>query len=137
MYVYLMTLQPQSAQAQDEDSAQGHLRRQSRPKEDITVHDLSAVTTLKLLRLRAKTLRATFKRYWECMENIKPRKFGWDTSEGNGSAFDRQEKLLNYIEQHLPLIECYWYRIRSSKSVMKRWAKANRSGGDRHHTWAS
>jgi len=59
----------------------------------------------------------------------------WTSPEGDGDAVDRQDKLLHYIEQHLPLIEQYGNSIRLSESASKRLAQANRSGGDRHRTW--
>ncbi len=73
MYVDPVTLQPLSAQARDVVGARAH--RQPQRKERITVRNLSQVTTLVLLRMRARTVQATYKRHWEYIANIKPRKF--------------------------------------------------------------
>ncbi len=62
MYVKPVTLQPQRAQALDEDNAKACLRRLPRPKEDFTLHNLSTVTTLVFLLLRVKTVHDTSKR---------------------------------------------------------------------------
>ncbi len=88
-----------------------------------------------LLRLRAKTVRAGYKRHWERRKNIKPRKCKWESPEDDGDASDRQDKLLDYFEQHLPSIERYAYQIRLKESASARLRRANRIGGDRHHTW--
>ena len=88
-----------------------------------------------LLRLRAKTVGATYKRTWECLQNIKPQKFIWESSEGSGDACARQKALLYYIEQHLLLIDRYSNKIRLSEAASFRWKNANRSGGSRHRAW--
>lgn len=133
MYVDPVTLKPLGAQAHGIQRARA--LRMPLSKEQITLENVKSVTTLMLLRLRAKTVRATYKRSWECLKNVKPRKFDWTSPEGDGDAVDRQDKLLHYIEQHLPLIEQYGNSIRLSESASKRLAQANRSGGDRHRTW--
>ena len=132
-YVDPVTLAPLSAQARGHTSARA--QKLVLPKEKITIENVKDVTTLVLLRLRAKTVRATYKRHWECLRNIKPRKFEWTSPEGDGDASSRQEALLSYIEEHLPLIESYANKIRLSELMMYRWKQANRSGGDRHRAW--
>ncbi len=97
IYVDPATLQPFGAQAHGSERSQA--RRLPLLKEKITLDNIENVTTLVLLRLRAKTVRATYKRYWECFENVKPQDFEWVTPEGDGDALDRQDKLLHYIEQ--------------------------------------
>ncbi len=71
----------------------------------------------------------------ECIKNLKPRKFEWETLEGSEDVSDRQENLLHYVEQHILVVDRYWNRICLNESVMKRSNKANRSGGDRQRTW--
>ena len=95
MYVDPATLQPLGAQTHRNERAQA--RRLPLLKEEITLDNIENKTTLVLLRLRAKTVRATYKRYWECLENLKPQQFEWVTPKGDGDAVDRQNKLLHYI----------------------------------------
>ena len=82
-------------------------------------------------------MRASYKRHWEVLKNIKPQKFDWESPEGDGDAVSRQDNLLRYIEEHLPLIEKYGRQIRSSDFASRRWAVANRSGGSRHRAWVA
>ncbi len=88
-----------------------------------------------MLRMRAKTVRTTYKRHWECIANLKPRKFEWESPEGNGDAASRQEALLSYIEAHMPPIDSTATRICLRETATERWTRANRSGGDRHRAW--
>ncbi len=64
MYVDSATLLPLGAQARGAKSAQA--RRIPKLKEVLDPTNVHTTTTLVLLRLRAKTVRATYKRYWEC-----------------------------------------------------------------------
>ena len=66
-----------------------------------------------------------------------PQKFDWKTPEGNGYALSRQQNLLHYIEQRLPLIASHANKIRLSESASKRLTQANRSGGPRNRAWVS
>ncbi len=128
-----VTLRCIGAQAPGTQRAQA--QRLQLQKEQITPENITPVTTLFLLRLRDETVRATYRRYWESLENVKPRKVEWEVPEGDGNTVDRQENLLRYIDQHMALIEQYGKAIRSSEFATRRLASANRSGGDRHRYW--
>ncbi len=104
-------------------------------KELITSGNITRVKTSVPLRLRAETVRATCKRYWESFENFKLRKFEWEKAEGNGNAVKRQANLLRYIEQHTALIEQCARAIRSCESATRRLARAKRRGSDRYQDW--
>ena len=99
------------------------------PNWQISRSKVQLVTTLVLLRERAKTLRASYKKHWEVMRNITPTKVMFTSSEGTGDAVDRQERWLAYTEDHLPLIERFANRIHLSKEASVRWKNANRSRG--------
>ncbi len=118
MHVNLATLEPLCAQARDVVSARALC--QPLRKQQITVRKLPKVTTLVLLRIRAKTVRATYKRHWECIANLKPLKFEWESPEGDRDAASRQEAFLRYIEAQLPLIDNMVNRIRLSETATKR-----------------
>ena len=66
------------------------------------------------------------------LAEYKPHKFVWRSSEGSGDACAGQEALLHYIEQHLPLIDRYYNKIRLSEAASFRSRNANRSGVSRH-----
>ncbi len=119
MYVNPATLQPLCAQPRDIVGVRA--LRQPLRKKQITVRNLHQVTTLVLLGMRAKTVRATYKRHWKYIANLKPRKFLWDSPEGDEDAASRQKALLTYIEAHLPLIDSMATRIRLSEMATKRW----------------
>ncbi len=72
MYVNPATLAPLYVQARDVVSVRA--LRQPLREEQISVRSLPKVTTLVLLGVRAKTVRTTYKRHWECIANLKPRK---------------------------------------------------------------
>ena len=74
------------------------------PKWRITRSNVELVTTLALLRERAKTVPASYKIHWEVLQNATPAKFMWTSPEGTGDLVERQERFLAYIEDHLPLI---------------------------------
>ncbi len=133
MYVDPTTLCSLSAQARGNGSAQA--QRQVLPKEQLTTENIARVTTLVLLRERAKTVRADYKRHWECLQGVKPDNFDCKSPEGDGDAADRQLRLRQYIDHHLVLIESYGKKIRVSESAMKLWEQANRSGGPRRKGW--
>ena len=63
--------------------------------------------------------------------DIKPRKFEWESPEGDGDEVYKQDNLTRYIASHIPLIDKYRMRIRLSDKASMRWASANRSGGSR------
>ncbi len=129
----MSTLRPLGAQARDVKCAQA--RRISLLKQQVTFRNITNVTALISLRMRSKTVRATYKRDWECIPNLKPRKFLREPPEGDGDAALRQEALLTYIDAHLPLIDSMATRIRLSETATERWTQANRSGGRRHGAW--
>ncbi len=73
-----------------------------------------------LLRERAKTVSADYKRHWEYLQVIKPDNFDWKSAEGDGDAANCQLRLRKYIDQHLVLVESYGKEISVSESAMKR-----------------
>ena len=105
------------------------------PKWRITMSNVVLATTLVLMREQANTARTSYKRKWKVLLNATPAKFMWKFPEGTGDAVESQERLLAYIEYHLPLIERYADRIRLSDQALTRCNNANRSGGSRHRSW--
>ena len=103
----------------------------------MTPGNLSTVTSLALLRERAKSVRASYKRHWEALNNIKPQKFDWESPEGDADAVSRQDNLLRYIEDHLPLVDIYGRQIRSRNFASRRWAVASCNGGTCHRAWVA
>ncbi len=103
MYVDPTSLCPLSAQVRGNSSAQA--QRLVLPKEQLTTENITHVTTLVLLRERAKTVCADYKRYWECLQGVKLENFDWISPEGDGDAADHQLRFRQYIDQHLVLIE--------------------------------
>ena len=126
-------MRPLSALAHATEGARA--RREPLPKWRMTPGNFSTVTSLALPRERAKSVRASYKRDWEVLKNIELENFNWESLEGHGDADSRQENLLRYIENHLPLIERYGRQIRSSEFASRRWAAAKRSGVSRRYAW--
>ena len=97
LYVDATTLSPLDAHAHAGDCARARIIP---PKEKRIPENVSSVISSVVLRLRAKTVRATYKRQWACLEALKPRKFEWQSPEVEGDAADRQGQFHHYIEQH-------------------------------------
>ena len=82
VYVNLATLEPLCTQARDVVGAQA--QRQPLLKERGTFRNIRKAITIVLLPMRAKTIRATCKRHWECVDNFKLHKFKWESPRGDG-----------------------------------------------------
>ncbi len=84
-YVDLVNLHPlqqyPGTQAPHDLRTQAHLPEnrifgtREYPKEELTPDNVRGATSLALLRTRARSVRANYKRYWECLRNLKPDKF--------------------------------------------------------------
>ena len=134
-YVDPVTLQPLSARARGAARARAQDIKLVLPKWRITMSNVQLVTTLVLLLERAKTLRASYKSHWEVIQNTTLANFMWTSQQGTGAAVDRQERFLAFIEDHLPLIECYDSRILLKSQAWIGWKNVNRSSVSRHSGW--
>ena len=97
--------------------------------------NVRSVASLSLWNERAKSIRASYKRHWEVLMDVKPRKWEWESQEGDGDEVSKQDNLMRYIESHIPLIDKHRNQIRLSDKASMRWASGNRSGGSRHRAW--
>ena len=104
-------------------------------KEDLTPHNVRNASTLLLLRMRARTVRAQYKTYWECIHAIQPRQFVFDTPGlGDDEEGDR-ERLCEYILKHVSGMEDLRKEIDRNADAKKRLMSANSQGGPRHCMW--
>ena len=72
-------------------------------KEDIVPENLHCVLTIELLRCRARTVLAHYKRMWEVVSNQKPVPFVWQTPErGNHDLRTSRNILRKYIADQMP-----------------------------------
>ena len=74
-YVDPVTLQPVSARARGAASARAQDMKLVLPKWRIARSNVQLATTLVLLSDLLKTVRASYKRHWEVMQNATPAKF--------------------------------------------------------------
>ena len=74
-------------------------------KEDLTPHNVRSASTLLLLRMLPRTVRAQYKRYWECLHAIQPHQFVFDTPERGNCKENDKERLRDYISKHVIRIE--------------------------------
>ena len=104
-------------------------------EEDLTPHNVRSASTFLFLRMRARTVRAQYKRYWECIHAIQPHQFVFDTPErGDGEENDK-ERIFDYISKHVIRIEDLRKQINLNGDVKARLMCANRQGGPRHRMW--
>ncbi len=85
--------------------------------------------------MRAETIRETYKRHYECVANLKPRKFLWESPEVSRDAASLLEALLTYVEAHLLRSNFMDTRTCLSETEDERRTQANRSSGNRHTAW--
>ena len=104
-------------------------------KEDTTPHNVHRATTLFLLRMRARTVRAQYERCWDVLNDHRPRPFTWKSPEQGDSDGENEQRLREYIESHVIQIQRLRSRIECNEDAKYRMARANRSGGARHRMW--
>ena len=88
-------------------------------------------STLSLLRVNVRSVRARYERIWRCLADNSVRPFDIDISsiEGQGSEAERISRLLELISSHEQLSDQHLRRIHVSKEAARRWHRANRGGG--------
>ena len=123
------------AEAQRAASARARNYYTPLAKEDTTPHNVRNATTLMLLRMRARTVRAQYKRHWEVLKDLKPEQFVFKTPEVGDSVTADEQRLKEFIQSHLIRIEALRSEIERSESAKVRLNKVNRSGGSRHRMW--
>ena len=81
-------------------------------KEEICPENVRFVTTLQLLRCRARTLCAQAKRMFDCTVDEKPRPFVFNSPERFGDcAAGREESLRRYIARQVRNLEEFRTRL--------------------------
>ena len=105
-------------------------------KEDIIPENVHLVSTIQLLRCRARTIRAHYKRMWEVTSNQKPAPFVWHSPERDGDDETTSRNVLRkYIADHVVQIERLRKQVECCAKKKHQLYLRNRSGGERHRMW--
>lgn len=73
--------------------------------DEVNVDNIGVATTITLLHIRARDLRAEYTRMWHCYTGVYVQPFIYDSPEGAGSDFSRTQNLRNYIDSHVRVLE--------------------------------
>ena len=97
--------------------------------DEATVDNIAYASTLTLLRLRARDVRAKYVRMWRCYDNNVVESFLYESQEGSGAVADRVKRLQATIDEHVRVTESLRIRFDKCSESKRRWKRANRSGG--------
>ena len=100
-------------------------------KEQLTLANVRSASSLSLLRVRARNVRATYVRLWRCLVDnaVTPFKLDITEVEGEGQAHVRESNLLDWIKAHEIEATSVRNRVRVNDAASRRLKKANRGGG--------
>ena len=104
-------------------------RKQDMALHEVTPQNVKHASTLTLLRIRARDVRAQYVRMWRCYTNNHVQPFVYDSHEGNGNIDEKISNLRKYIIDHIKVIENLRILVDRCKTSRSRLKRANRSGG--------
>ena len=104
-------------------------RKQDMALHEVTSQNVKHASTLILLRIQARDVRAQYERMWRCYANNRVQPFVYDSHEGNGDKDEKISNLCKYIIDHIKVIENYRILVDRCKISRSRFKRANRSGG--------
>ena len=112
-------------------AADGVQERLEISKEELRPSNVRSASTLSLLRVRARNVRALYVRLWRCLVNnaVTPFKLDVAEVEGEGPAHVREANLLDWVKSHEIESTSTRNRIRFNQEATRRLKKANRGGG--------
>ena len=97
--------------------------------DEVTVDNVPYASTLTLLRLRARDVRAKYLTMWRCYANSRVEPFLYESQEGSGAVVDRVKNLQLTIDEHVRLTQSLRVKVDNCADSKRRWKRANRSGG--------
>ena len=97
--------------------------------DEVNADNVGVATTLSLLRIRARDLRAEYTRMWRCYTGGSVQPFIYDSPEGMGSDLSRTQNLRNYIDSHVRVLEDLRAKVMRNSEAKARWVKSNKGGG--------
>ena len=105
--------------------------RRELSKEELTAANVRSATSLSLLRVRARNVRAMYVRLWRCFADnaVTPFKLDVAEVEGEGPAHVREANLLDWVKAHECESTSVWNKIRFNEAASRRFKKASRGGG--------
>ncbi len=104
-------------------------RKQNMALHEVTVHNVGQASTLTLLRIRARDIRAQYVRMWRCYANNRVQPFVYDSHEGDGDIVQKVRNLRKYIAHHITVLESLRILVDRDESSRSRLKRANRSTG--------
>ena len=97
--------------------------------DEVNAANVGVASTLSLLRIRARDLRAEYTRMWRCYSGGLVQPFIYDSPEGAGSDLSRTQNLRDYIASHVRVLEDLRAKVMRSSEAKARWVKSNKGGG--------
>ena len=97
--------------------------------DEVNAHNVGVATTLSILRVRARDLRAEYTRMWRCYTGVSVQPFLYDSPEGSSSYLSRTQNLRDYIEAHVRRLEDLRAKVMRNPEAKARWIKSNKGGG--------
>lgn len=91
-------------------------------KEEITAENQHLVSTLQLVRVRARAVRAMYRRMYRVLQNTLVEQFVFVSPEKEGSStLEREEALRYHVERHVQVLELYRTRIEGDACAKRRF----------------
>ena len=97
--------------------------------DEVNSDSVGVATTLSLLRIRARDLRAEYTRMWRCYTGGSVQPLVYDSPEGSGSDLSRTQNLRDYITAHVRRLEDLRANVMRNSQAKARWIKSNKGGG--------
>ena len=97
-------------------------QRRDLPENKVKPESVRIASTLSLLRVRARDVRARYERLWRCVANNKVQPFVIDipSIEGDGSESERANNLMDYIRAHSQVSDQYLRTIQVNRDAAHR-----------------
>ena len=96
---------------------------------EVTSQNVKHASTLTLLRIRAREVRAQYVRMSRCYATSHVQPFVYDSHQGNCDIEEKISNLRKYIIDHIKVIENLRILVDRCKTSRSRLKRANRSGG--------
>ena len=86
----------------------------------MSAENVGVATTLSLMRIRARDLRAEYTRMWRCYAGGPVQPFVYDSPEGVGTDSSRVQNLCDYIGSNVRRVEDFHEELMRSSEAKAR-----------------
>ena len=103
--------------------------KQNMALREVTSQNVKHASTLTLLRIRARDVRAQYVCMWRCYASNHLQPFVYDSHEGYGDIDEKISNLHKYIIDHIKVIDNLCILVDRCETLRNRLKRANRSSG--------